>query len=181
MRERITYTMENGILRGVKSVHEPSRHEKKETLRTRKIKNAERKTLMELIKERKKESEAAPINYYKKQSHYKDKNLRDRRKYNQIFRAVYKQHEDANPEEKRFLMYRESLPKGTSMNFIPNVNLNSPISPLYTPDVTKEEDAKRREGLKAWTKLREEWAKSDTKRKTRRRKPQKSNRKTNKK
>ena len=70
--------MENGILRGVKSVHEPSRHEKKETLRTRKIKNAERKTLMELIKERKKESEAAPINYYKKQSHYKDKNLRDR-------------------------------------------------------------------------------------------------------
>ena len=171
--------MENGILKGVKGVDEPSREEKKATLRTRKLKNAERKTLMELIKERKKESEAAPVNFYKKQQHYKDKNIRNRRIYNQIFRAVYKQHEHANPEEQRFLLYRESLPKGTSMNFIPNVNLNSPISPLYMPDVSKEEDMKRREGLIAWTKLKKEWSKSDTKRKTR--KPRKSNRKTNKK
>ena len=174
MRERITYMMENGILKGIKTLDEPSRAEKKATLRTRKLKNSERKTLMELIKERKKESEAAPINYYKKQDWYKNKPLKERRQYNKTFRGVFQQFEKHDPEHNRFIKFRESLPLGTSLNVVPNVNLNSP---LYEPDVSVEEDRKRREGLKAWTKLREQWAKSDTKRKNRRRKPQKSNRK----
>jgi len=146
------------------------------TLMSRKLKNEERKTLMELIKERKKESQAAPINYYKKQGFYKSKNLKDRRKYNQTFRAVEKQHEMVDPEKVRFLMYRESLPKGTSLNGIPHVNLD--YSPLYYPDSTKEDEKKRQEGIEAWTKLRAEWAKSDTKRRMRR-KPRRSNRKKN--
>jgi hypothetical protein len=132
---------------------------------------------MELIKERKKESEAAPINYYKKQGFYKSKNLKDRRKYNQTFRAVEKQHEIVDPEKHRFLMYRENLPKGTSLNGLPDVNLNN-YSPLYYPDSTKEEEKKRQEGIEAWKNLKRQWAKTDSKRRHRRR-PHKSNRKKN--
>ena len=171
MRDRIVG--KNGTLKKVRSTIKPTH-----TLLSRKLKNEERKTLMELIKERKKESQAAPINFYKKQYFYKDKNLKDRRKYNQTFRAVYKQHEMVDPEKKRFLLYRESLPKGTSLNWIPNVNLDSPISPLYYPDSTKEEEKKRFEGLEAWKNLKKQWSKTDSKRRTRR-KPQKSNRKKN--
>ena len=171
MRERILGTL-NGSLKKVRTTIKPAH-----TLLSRKLKNEERKTLMELIKERKKESQAAPINYYKKQHFYKSKNLKDRRKYNQTFSAVYKQHEIDDPEKKRFLLYRESLPKGTSLNGLPDVNLDS-YSPLYYPDSTKEEEKKIFEGLEAWKNLKKQWAKTDSKRRMRR-KPHKSNRKKN--
>ena len=62
-------------------------------------------------------------------------------------------------------MYRESFPKGTSLNGIKDVEFNG--SPLYYPDSTKEEDAKTIEGLKAWNKLKKEWGKSDSKKRFR--------------
>jgi hypothetical protein len=168
MRDRIVGKTHLTLKHTIKPAH---------TLLSRKLKNEERKTLMELIKKRKKQSEAAPINYYKKQSFYKSKNLKDRRKYNQTFRAVEKQHENLDPEKRRFLMYRESLPKGTSLNGLPNVNLDN-VSPLYYPDSTKEDEKKRQEGIEAWKNLKKQWAKTDSKRRTRR-KPQKTNRKKN--
>ena len=157
LKNKISYSIVQGKLKPSKKIS---------NLKTRKLKNAQHKELVNIIKERKKESEAAPINYYKKQGFYKSKNLKDRRKYNQTFRTVYKQSGDVDPEKHRFLIYRESLPKGTSLNGIKDVNLN--YSPLYYPDSTKEDESKRKEGIEAWTKLKKEWGKSDSKKRFRR-------------
>jgi hypothetical protein len=185
MRERIIYSIQDdGSLKGVKTmVNEDEMRQKRATLKTR-------KTLTNLIKQRKMESESD--NSYKKKDWYKAMPIRDRRQYNKTihrFRRANPGYDYLKPEKGRFsqrekdifsenafLRYRRNIPMGTSLNSVPNLNLNN--SPLYIPQVTEEEDKAHREGLIAWKKLKEQWSKSDTKKKSRKRpKPKSSNRK----
>ena len=118
------------------------------TLMSRKAKNQQLKTLLARVKEIKKESLAAPINYYKKQPYYKHQSLKDRRKSNFSRRFVEKHYGDrhktpeqasfsrffgVDPEQVRFLMHKETLPMGTSLNKAPDVNLDN------YPESMKEE------------------------------------------
>ena len=118
------------------------------TLLSRKVKNQQLKTLLARVKEIKRESLAAPINFYKKQQFYKEESLKDRRKYNATSRYVekhfgnrhktpeqssYSRFFGVDPEKVRFLMHKETMPMGTSLNKVPDVSLDN------YPDSTKEE------------------------------------------
>lgn len=188
------YSMDEfGALKGVKTMVNDDLTRKRDTLKGRKTKN-EHKTLVEIIKQRKKEADENSINSYKKRSWYKDLPIRERRQYNKTmkkFRYANPGYDYLKPEkdkfsqrekdifsENAFLRYRRNIPMGTSLNAMPNLNLNN--SPLYVPQVTEEEDKAQREGLKAWKKLRAEWSKSDTKKSRKKPKPKSSLRKNRK-
>jgi len=69
-----------------------------------------------------------PKEPYKMQKWYKKMTLKERRKYNKT--AATPGHKGKN-----FLSsYRKTLRKGTRLNVVPNVNLNSP---LYNPRKSK--------------------------------------------
>jgi hypothetical protein len=69
---------------------------------------------------------------YKTQPWYKKMTLKQRRKYN---KTVAKPVTTPGHKGKNFLSsYRKTLRKGTRLNVVPNVNLNSP---LYNPRKSK--------------------------------------------
>lgn len=161
LKERISYNLIDGKLVGVKT----------NTLRSRKMKNTQRKTVMEMIKKRKNESHV-PLNY-KKYEWYKKKSLKGRRQYNKTIKKIMRENPDyryRNPEIGRVFRYDENKPIGTTLNVMPYVSLNSP---LYVPNVSNEEDKILRENLKSWQRLKSEWKKTEKKRPSRKKKTKK--------
>jgi glutamate synthase domain-containing protein 3 len=115
LKSKISYSIIEGKLKGKKN----------ETLKERMFKNKNKKIMAHVVQI--KETITEPI--YKTQSWYKKKTLEQRRKYNKSIKSI-------KPKGKgNFLsIYRESLQRGTRLNVVPNVNLNSP---LYDPRKTK--------------------------------------------
>ena len=133
-----------------------SKTQKRLTLKERKFINKNKK-LMNIVEERKRESAKAPLNFYKTQRFYLEKTIEERRQYNKAMRHVIKLNErlhgNKNPEQTIFYKFRESLPKGTSLNVIQPQDFNSTrksYSPLYEPPVSHEETNKTIKKLLEW-------------------------------
>jgi len=133
-----------------------SNTQKKGTLKDRKFINKNKK-LMDIIQKRKKRSQDTPVNYYKTQRFYIEKTIQDRRKYNKAMKHTMnlnkRLHGHKNTEKSIFYKFRESLPKGTSLNVLPAPTVNTSrksFSPLYEPPVSYEESHALIKNLSEW-------------------------------